>query len=100
GNHHTPHSFPTRRSSDLDSKIATVDGNGNVKGVSEGTVNIIIVSSISGEVKMKEIKVTRPEVESIDINKVSTGKVYLLDEVKLQDRKSTRLNSSHVKISY
>lgn len=67
-----------------DSKIATVDGNGNVKGVSEGTVNIIIVSSISGEVKMKEIKVTRPEVESIDINKVSTGKVYLLDEVKLQ----------------
>ena len=28
---------------------------------------------------MKEIKVTRPEVESIDINKVSTGKVYLLD---------------------
>lgn len=65
------------------SSIATVSQTGVVTGVKVGKVNIMVVSSITGEVKMKEIEVLTPDVEAITVSKRGTGKVLLLDEVKL-----------------
>src|SRR5690606_27999883 len=65
------------------SAFATVDSEGNVTGVKEGVVNILIVSSITGEVKMKDINVLVTDAKTIEISKKDNNKVLLLDEVKL-----------------
>lgn len=66
------------------SSIASVDQTGVVTGLKVGKANIIAVSSITGEMIMKEITVLQPDVESITINKKGTGKVFLLDQVELE----------------
>src|SRR5690606_41996302 len=78
--HRDLHSFPTRRSSDLQPD----EENGEGKGFS-----------------IRDDKVKDPEEELLysETVKELAEKIKLLNE-KEQDRKSTRLNSSHVKISY
>ena len=66
-----------------DSSIATVDQNGNVTGIKVGTVNIIMVSSLTGETIMKEISVLEPSPETIEVSRKGTSKILLLDEIKL-----------------
>src|SRR5690348_18177525 len=70
GDHRDLHSFPTRRSSDL------LDGNAEILGLLRR--------------QLVELHAELAEVESRD----------LLVELLRQDRKSTRLNSSHPSISY
>src|SRR5690606_41951325 len=81
-----PHSFPTRRSSDL--------GQGH-------RIPIIlwvhfIISSISVEHRIKWISAVIHTV----INVAVAGEESGFGAYSQPDRKSTRLNSSHVKISY
>src|SRR5690606_40005239 len=87
-------SFPTRRSSDLfswNSPLYKINSNGTTTSVLNTSQTISEIKSINGY-----LTVTTPSV------------VYVLNEqlgVVAQigqqlDRKSTRLNSSHVKISY
>src|SRR5205085_11550660 len=91
------HSFPTRRSSDLQasgggmSKTASVTvtgGSTTPSGVSfNSTTGMFTIQANAGYNNTGEIQV-------ISLN----GIQYAL--VTLQDRKSTRLNSSHSQISY
>src|SRR5690606_39498531 len=100
GDHRDVHSFPTRRSSDL-------TGN-NLKNVSVefplGT--LICVTGVSGSGKSTLINQTLyPILNQHFFNAVKKPMPYKkiegLEHIdKVIDRKSTRLNSSHVKISY
>src|SRR5690606_42030956 len=76
-------SFPTRRSSDL----------GLVLG--EGGHGLLVAKEVEGDIQ-------GPEPDFRAAIEVVTGvRVVMVEQhVVLEDRKSTRLNSSHVKISY
>src|SRR5690606_41740290 len=94
--HRVLHSFPTRRSSDLFYILTNADGATNFK---------LMKTSVDNTLKehWEEVIAHRPEVllEDIDIFKdylVISERSEGLN--KIIDRKSTRLNSSHVKISY
>src|SRR5690606_41943425 len=78
--HRFLHSFPTRRSSDLlDSLVST----------SERLKRFIESKKIDGIEELRsDFQASKPEI------------VFDLDRERMKDRKSTRLNSSHVKISY
>src|SRR5690606_41987437 len=87
-----PHSFPTRRSSDL------TDG-----APSDDTVAAVDRSERPARVFSSSRAPTRPgEAEKISFDDLVIG--LQADVVfrpwMMGDRKSTRLNSSHVKISY
>src|SRR5690606_41042348 len=92
--HRALHSFPTRRSSDL-TDVAVI-GEVHYTG-----------SLGSGEFHGEEIDwasnvfVSTPAGGSLDMVNL-TGGLHLQfgPQMSLRDRKSTRLNSSHVKISY
>src|SRR5690606_41727634 len=90
------HSFPTRRSSDLDKNVERV---------------LLRVDGLqpSGYASLRELAAAlarlRESGKQVIAFSEGMGQAqYLLaaqaDEVYLEDRKSTRLNSSHVKISY
>src|SRR5690606_39492090 len=94
------HSFPTRRSSDLKNLLKTPDFYGyytlNYNPISELTL------SFSGVYtgKMKIAHVINPDTEQTALKQTP---VFFENHIKAAydlDRKSTRLNSSHVKISY
>src|SRR5699024_12855534 len=93
------HSFPTRRSSDLliqegiSAEDIATQGNVNLDAVEKLKESNIKSESIVE--LLKEIK--RPE-EIGEKCQCSQTHVYNVREKK--DRKSTRLNSSHVSISY
>lgn len=70
--------------SSSDEKIATVDNQGNVLGISAGEVDIVVVSSITGEVLMKKIIVKTPKVESLEVVKETTGKALILEEIQMK----------------
>src|SRR5690606_41769648 len=86
-----PHSFPTRRSSDLAS------------GTQTGPVNYELAKQLA----TSQLPASHP-ASSIDVAKVveavKLAEVWLDGATSMpagaRDRKSTRLNSSHVKISY
>src|SRR5690606_40660052 len=84
------HSFPTRRSSDLET--------GRLRSVLPGGVNRCGSSVVfpgppeCGELKRAGGKL-RPAIQGAGDSCLGLGAI-------LRDRKSTRLNSSHVKISY
>src|SRR5690606_40822346 len=91
-------SFPTRRSSDLDIELNAIIGNKKAK---DNSVHIALntqplwdltfnVGAAKFEADLRNHKVSRMEMNS------GAANVH----VTLGDRKSTRLNSSHVKISY
>src|SRR5690606_40262623 len=98
--HITLHSFPTRRSSDLvvnSSNTISINNNIIFNNTASGTfapvatVNSILTGSTSGYISAPG---TSRKLRWIDPSTVAgnTG--------NWKDRKSTRLNSSHVKISY
>src|SRR5690606_39301436 len=91
------HSFPTRRSSDLNSD-GTVDmGDMSAESTKANDENVVFrfqdsyFSTKKADVK-KDLIVVEPR-QAKDYKRVE---IYMNKE----DRKSTRLNSSHVKISY
>src|SRR5207253_4497965 len=93
------HSFPTRRSSDLDLKHRDFS-----EGFSTITMQLarnIFPERISNDKtlirKLKEAKVARAIEDRYPKDKIL--ELYL-NQINLGDRKSTRLNSSHVAISY
>src|SRR5690348_17374120 len=71
GDHRDLHSFPTRRSSDLHRVVAVVD--------------------------LDRVVARRAEHDDADVDRLAGGVAHHRRE---QDRKSTRLNSSHPSISY
>src|SRR5690606_41698805 len=79
------HSFPTRRSSDLFGKSP------KTRHVDGGVVNEHVGSTVSRDEPVALLRV-KP-LDRADRHGVLLKKA-------MQDRKSTRLNSSHVKISY
>src|SRR5690606_40737481 len=95
-----PHSFPTRRSSDLvDLKGTALCMKYEIRQLlaQGGGGSIINISSVSG---------FRPQPQNIAYVAAKHGVVGMTKVAALEygaeniDRKSTRLNSSHVKISY
>src|SRR5690606_40765571 len=85
------HSFPTRRSSDL-AALAVAGGNGHGAGLTVAAGGLLVVSVIMSVLLLVPLndrgKKWTPEHRPADWKE------------QAQDRKSTRLNSSHVKKSY
>src|SRR5690606_41516573 len=81
------HSFPTRRSSDLEKlQEAALD---------------LVKRAISGELDYKAKR--QPKLEKLKLNAIEQMMAFETSKgiiCSMADRKSTRLNSSHVKISY
>src|SRR5690606_41925760 len=91
-------SFPTRRSSDLNSTAATILGDNGRGG---GSIVIHEVKAAPGRNKSAEIATAiEPEVHQPMFNVYPNPFTDRLRIEFVPDRKSTRLNSSHVKISY
>src|SRR5690606_41706114 len=89
-------SFPTRRSSDLDQAVdlvaTSVGGRLHTVDLPTGTV---VAHPTAGPAYDP-----RPSRDGRRISYVVDDALHLLELVAGTDRKSTRLNSSHVKISY
>src|SRR5690606_41552295 len=92
GDHRHLHSFPTRRSSDLPDgdKLDGADAAGERVGVGVVDVNIEHVASLAAVAIKHHDAVTVCSPNHLDDDGIGI----------VLDRKSTRLNSSHVKISY
>src|SRR5690606_39370317 len=90
--HRDLHSFPTRRSSDL----------GYDPGVIHGTVHTADFNHLKNTQvgKQKLVEDFDQNFHLYAINWTENTIEFYIDGNKYQDRKSTRLNSSHVKISY
>src|SRR5699024_12028288 len=89
------HSFPTRRSSDLDDILM---------GLYEAHPDVVCFSCYLWNIQYVEQVITElakvlPDTQIWqDLRKLCDDLLHILDVP--QDRKSTRLNSSHVSISY
>src|SRR5699024_12253532 len=81
------HSFPTRRSSDLDMLAAVTDYGVTGRAVQDGTLNVTAINPRD---------FTTDRHGTVDDRPFGGGPGMVM---KI-DRKSTRLNSSHVSISY
>src|SRR5690606_42027820 len=91
--HHSLHSFPTRRSSDLEieARLITAD-----RMASIGTLAAGVAHSINNPLAYIMANIDFA-LESLD----PTAPTELAESLReARDRKSTRLNSSHVKNSY
>src|SRR5699024_11905844 len=85
------HSFPTRRSSDLE--ILTLNDR---KIVIEGPVSSDTLKTYSFDDGLDAFRRPKDQLEAIlEIADLDEGRIIIA-----RDRKSTRLNSSHVSISY
>src|SRR5690606_40369337 len=86
-----PYSFPTRRSSDLFRRVAADLGRGGqIAGPARGCVPVVPLHAIAAAGDGRH----REAVARIGIAPEEAARIAQ------EDRKSTRLNSSHVKISY
>src|SRR5207253_7914304 len=99
GDHHGLPPFPTRRSSDLRDTVE-IYPNGISTSLPED-VQVALVRSIRG---LEEAEIMRPGY-AVEYDFVPPTELKPTLETKrvsglFQDRKSTRLNSSHVAISY
>src|SRR5690606_40582554 len=96
--HQDLHSFPTRRSSDLQGIANQVSGSINsfVTNFQMASGPQIIKSYANDEKKNMTNLVIRTSKFSFYLLFILTLPVI----IEIEDRKSTRLNSSHVKISY
>src|SRR5699024_12101620 len=83
------HSFPTRRSSDLDGRLKSYEELVERSTVLQGDGFVIQVASLDDIIEAKE-RANRPK------DREGLPELRAIRE----DRKSTRLNSSHVSISY
>src|SRR5690606_41829302 len=91
--HRTLHSFPTRRSSDLAARPSVTPLARNAQ-----TWVHHEIQHVDHEVDDHEDQSDQAQIRRHDRD---VGKLHRLDEEQAHaDRKSTRLNSSHVKISY
>src|SRR5204862_6145678 len=93
GPHRALHSFPTRRSSDLIAK--------ETMEIYAPIAHRLGMGKIRGELEDLSFRYIDPEGYEDVIASLETKKhasIELLNEIR--DRKSTRLNSSHVEISY
>src|SRR5690606_40541841 len=92
------HSFPTRRSSDLSFSRALQKARGKLFPF--GIFHLLSAKRNSKEVLFYLIGVL-PEYQNKGVTAVMFNEYYKTFKAKgIEDRKSTRLNSSHVKISY
>src|SRR5690606_41706537 len=94
------HPFPTRRSSDLDDVhdgSAGVVAGGEVDESDDGPVVVIggIVEDLTDRPAAGVLERMLVDEEQVGASGVGTDA-----DARVLDRKSTRLNSSHVKISY
>src|SRR5690606_42128914 len=85
------HSFPTRRSSDLLAN-AELRFSANAENASEGVPLVVLINGGSASASEIVAGALQDHKRGIVMGTDSFGKG--------SDRKSTRLNSSHVKISY
>src|SRR5690606_41578063 len=88
--HRSLHSFPTRRSSDLDTRSPLIISDPNY---SKGSRSYSVV-------ELLDIYPTLCELADLPEPSHLQGKSLVPILKDPEDRKSTRLNSSHVKISY
>src|SRR5690606_41837094 len=86
------HSFPTRRSSDLACAVGHSGASLNPGGRASGRVNYRLTYALRLKYESSGIILTI-HMRFSQINLIDTT-------MDTRDRKSTRLNSSHVKISY
>src|SRR5207302_3908008 len=92
-------SFPTRRSSDLArDSLGFFDFMGEPK--SNNNVPLLLSSSKLTELRVRPGRDRRKPVTDNWIGQRSSYQLPASDDRGPADRKSTRLNSSHVKISY
>src|SRR5207302_10811241 len=94
--HRTLSPFPTRRSSDLAIREAGLGLNPQT----EGQVIRVPIPDLNQERRRELTRVTAKYAEQarVSVRNIRRDGVELLR--RREDRKSTRLNSSHVKISY
>src|SRR5690606_41023518 len=98
--HRHHHPFPTRRSSDLGKLCEFKDIRSSERcgiAIIHQELALVPYLSIAENVFLGNEQAKRGV---IGWDRTLTEAQALLDRVGLQDRKSTRLNSSHVKISY
>src|SRR5690606_41930430 len=99
GLHRHLHSFPTRRSSDLQLGILTPERSGsNYRFYGREAVETLHLVAQYKEQNFPLLEI-KEKVELFHTNRIEQEKVLKYTQ-NLSDRKSTRLNSSHVKISY
>src|SRR5690606_42119636 len=98
GLHPELHSFPTRRSSDLEGRLDVYELMGKEVNRDDAlaTYSSRIRETIIAE-RFDELVADRVRQSSV---KFDYDVVRSIQMEELEDRKSTRLNSSHVKISY
>src|SRR5699024_12645371 len=91
------HSFPTRRSSDLDSRLRA-----GLPAATAGAAVLIVAQRVATIRDADEIVVLDEGrvVGRGTHSELMESNVTYQEIVLSQDRKSTRLNSSHVSISY
>src|SRR5205814_4889366 len=92
------HSFPTRRSSDLQATSADDLANIVVTNVGNVPVRVGDVANVTPGLEPRFTIVTANGRPAVLINVLRQPKANILTVV--EDRKSTRLNSSHLGISY
>src|SRR5699024_12808517 len=97
--HSAVHHFPTRRSSDLNSKPGTALPNPTPQQTllpKKDILNLYINKAVEAitRINQSRLKATLPACQPNIEPEASAFKVVI------EDRKSTRLNSSHVSISY
>src|SRR5207302_8122501 len=92
------HPFPTRRSSDLRSSSRTLAPDIAAAPLSEVSARLALKGAERNDVRLRRLHVATQL--SIMQGEGAVGARDTRRVVGAQDRKSTRLNSSHVKISY
>src|SRR5699024_12440010 len=90
-----PHSFPTRRSSDLTGATPAVTVLGVVVNPLDGLDPLHHLVPVI-RLYPQPCRCTKVDIQGMAVALIGQDSVVLLH----QDRKSTRLNSSHVSISY
>src|SRR5690606_39527978 len=87
--------FPTRRSSDLLTKLDVLDTFEEIRIATAYEIEGVQLEDFPDDLSLLER--AKPIYETLPGWRCSTSDIRSVDEL---DRKSTRLNSSHVKISY
>src|SRR5690606_41200773 len=97
--HPALHSFPTRRSSDLKHTANVRDGLNEIRRIIEGLIAKRDARRDGFVEVLKKAMTTRLGDDAEEVAK-RLGQEGIPRNLAKEDRKSTRLNSSHVKISY
>src|SRR5699024_11697342 len=93
--HRGPHPLPTRRSSDLLGAESAADALALVRDAT-GSVDLDQIADLLGTSTAD----AREQLRGMVFDDPDGGELVPADEYLSGDRKSTRLNSSHVSISY